>query len=634
MFVVHGTQYTASVYAIPTLVTAVATLLLGLVVLFREHGSRVSILFGLVTLTIGAWLVAFSFMYCAVEEGVALWWARTAYLAVPFIPSAIYHFTVAVLRLPSRCRRFAKISWGLSTLFALAILGTDAFIEGVYWYWWGPYPRYGPLSVSFLIFFFGTMVLNLREYWRESRKAEPGTTHKRRVKTLFIAFAIAYLGSFDYLAKYGIPLYPFGYLPVFGFLILAAGVIWRYRLVDLTPSFAASHILETMQGSLFVGDLDGRLQVINRAALEMLGYQELEVRDRPLADVVRAPIDVKLNGEVVTGERTVRDHLMVWHAKDGRAIDVMVSASLVRDQDHHPAGIVYVALDITERKRSEEQLRQANEELTRSQRVLLEVYEDLERSLAELKQTQLQLIEAVKMETVGRLAAGVAHEVKNPLATILMGIEYLTRHLPPDGNNRGLVLQDMRHAVKRADAVVRGLLDFSTSKSLELNVEDVHAVIEQALALVNIQLTKFHITVVKQLAAELPPVRVDRQKMEQVFVNLFLNAIQAMPDGGALTVRTASQELAHSSPEAGSRIGSPFHFGETVVIVEIDDSGTVLPKDKLSKVFDPFFTTKPTGQGTGLGLTVTRNIIELHGGAIEVRNRAEGGVRATVTLKI
>jgi len=325
---------------------------------------------------------------------------------------------------------------------------------------------------------------------------------------------------------------------------------------------------------------------------------------------------------------------MVCHAKDGRAIDVMVSASLVRDQDHHPAGIVYVALDITERKRSEEQLRQANEELTRSQRVLLEVYEDLERSLAELKQTQLQLIEAVKMETVGRLAAGVAHEVKNPLATILMGIEYLTRHLPPDGNNRGLVLQDMRHAVKRADAVVRGLLDFSTSKSLELNVEDVHAVIEQALALVNIQLTKFHITVVKQLAAELPPVRVDRQKMEQVFVNLFLNAIQAMPDGGALTVRTASQELAHSSPEAGSRIGSPFHFGETVVIVEIDDSGTGIPKDKLSKVFDPFFTTKPTGQGTGLGLTVTRNIIELHGGAIEVRNRAEGGVRATVTLKI
>jgi len=118
-------------------------------------------------------------------------------------------------------------------------------------------------------------------------------------------------------------------------------------------------------------------------------------------------------------------------------------------------------------------------------------------------------------------------------------------------------------------------------------------------------------------------------------VNLFTNACHAMPGGGKLTVRTSLRQLGpHEVPrDAGNRTGVRFSAGDRVLHVEIQDSGTGIPPDKLARIFDPFFTTKPTGQGTGLGLSVTRSIIELHGGLIEVHNGAQGGVTVGLTLR-
>jgi len=272
-----------------------------------------------------------------------------------------------------------------------------------------------------------------------------------------------------------------------------------------------------------------------------------------------------------------------------------------------------------ERKRAEHQLKQA--------------HADLQKSHEELKATQLQLIHAEKLESVGRLAAGIAHEVKNPLEIILMSAEYLSKNLTNCDEQTAMTLDDIQYAVRRADSVVRGLLDFSASDELHTHIEGLNPIIEESCLLVKHELDRNHIGLVKELGEDLPPVSLDRNKIQQVFVNLFMNAAHAMPDGGTLTVKTYAKQLADTDYDLAYNRTNHFKIGETVLITEVKDTGTGIPEDKLAKVFDPFFTTKPTGKGTGLGLTVTNKILELHGGVIDIKNREEGGVRICVVFK-
>ena len=235
------------------------------------------------------------------------------------------------------------------------------------------------------------------------------------------------------------------------------------------------------------------------------------------------------------------------------------------------------------------------------------------------------------MESVGTLAAGVAHEVKNPLQTILMGLAYLSKNIPVGDENLALALTDMHDAVKRADAIVRDLLYLSASKQLDIKEEDFNAVVEHSLWLVNYELTRSRVSLMRELAADLPRVRLDKAKMEQVFINLFMNAIQAMPQGGTLTVRTSARRLTGTA-QPDERIVGHLNAGDTVVVAEIQDSGIGIPDEKLPRIFEPFFTTKPTGVGTGLGLPVTKQIIDMHGGTIAIGPGTNGGVRVTLML--
>jgi signal transduction histidine kinase len=266
----------------------------------------------------------------------------------------------------------------------------------------------------------------------------------------------------------------------------------------------------------------------------------------------------------------------------------------------------------------EYRLTQANEDLSQSRESLVEALADLQKSHADLKAAQWQLIEATKLESIGRLAAGVAHEVKNPLMTLTMVADYLAQVVPANEPDAAPMLQDMRDAIQRANQVISELLEFSRPAELTLKPEDLHAIVDRALSLVKLEVARRHIEVVRRLGEPLPAVPVDKNKIEQVFVNVFMNAIQAMPEGGTLTVRISVVPAGES--------------GRPVLTVEVDDTGPGIPEAHLTKVFDPFFTTKPPGQGTGLGLCVARQIVQLHGGTITLRNRAEGGARVTIVL--
>ncbi len=307
----------------------------------------------------------------------------------------------------------------------------------------------------------------------------------------------------------------------------------------------------------------------------------------------------------------------------------------LRDPEGRVTGLVCIGRDITEQKESEERLRQANFELARSREELLKVLADLRRSHDELKSAQMQLIQAEKLQSLGRLAAGVAHEVKNPLAILRMGLDYFLQNHSKDPD-AAAVLRDMTEAIQRADTIIRGMLDFSLPHDLKMAEEDLNVVVEQSLNMVRHELANSPVKLRREFASGLPTVRIDGQKIIQVLVNVLTNAIQAMAEGGTLTVRTYLKTLTEDETvrDAGSRKAERLRTGETVAVIEVDDTGPGIPEEKLARIFDPFFTTKPAGHGTGLGLTVTKKIVEIHGGTIRIKNRPEGGVQVTILLKV
>lgn len=385
-------------------------------------------------------------------------------------------------------------------------------------------------------------------------------------------------------------------------------------------------LVENLPQFILRKDVRERFTFANQRFCQMLGKPLEEIVGKTDFDFYPPELAAKYQRDdryvIDTGRsfETVEENV----TPGGDKIYVQVVKTPIFDARGKIIGIQGIFWDITERKRWEERLQKANEELARSEAAL-------RKSHQELKAAQLQLIQAEKMESIGTLAAGVAHEVKNPLAILMMGVNYLARKATDD--NAAQVLREMREAIDRAESITRGLLDFAASRQLAVTPEDFNRLIEETLRLVRHELHKHNITILREWGEALPRVAVDKRQIQQVFVNIFMNAIHAMPGGGTLTVRTYSKQMTETTHIEGSRKLSPFWMGDTAVVAEVDDTGSGIPEENLARIFDPFFTTKPTGVGTGLGLPVSRKIIELHGGNLDVKNRKEGGVRVAIKLK-
>jgi len=398
-------------------------------------------------------------------------------------------------------------------------------------------------------------------------------------------------------------------------------------------------LIDNLPDYIYVKDTQGRYEIDNAAHRRFLGCSHLdEIVGKMPADFFPPEVAAhftRVDSEVVeTGRPLTILEEPLWDRTQARRWHFTTKVPL-RNAENQVIGLVCISRDITERKRFEERLQQANTELAQSKEQLQKTLDELRTSHEELKQAQIQLIQAEKMQAVGLLAAGIAHEVKNPLGILGMGIDYLTKNLVTNDENVSSILVDMNDALNRADAIIMGLLDFSTPRGLDIKAEHVGAILEETIGLIRHEMAAAPIRLIKELAPDLPPAWLDRNKIQQVFVNLLTNAIHAMPEGGRLTVKAYTRHLreGETDHDAGSRTPERFRAGDKVVVAEVIDTGTGIPEEKLAHIFDPFFTTKPTGKGTGLGLTVTKKIVELHGGTISIRNRKEGGVEVTVMFK-
>jgi signal transduction histidine kinase len=241
----------------------------------------------------------------------------------------------------------------------------------------------------------------------------------------------------------------------------------------------------------------------------------------------------------------------------------------------------------------------------------------MKRHYAELQQAQQQLAQAAKLASIGELAGGMAHEINNPITSILALSSHMAERessaLTPRSRKS---LQTIVKQAERVANLVGGLLSFSRQSQLHISSLDLRELLDTALELVHFRIASGAIRIVSDVPRSLPPVQGDASRLTEVFVNLLGNAIDAMPAGGTLAVR------AFQAIEDGA------------VRVEVKDTGSGIAPEDLPRIFDPFFTTKAPGRGTGLGLSISHGIIKDHGGEIWAQSEAGVGTTIVVSLSI
>jgi two-component system NtrC family sensor kinase len=248
----------------------------------------------------------------------------------------------------------------------------------------------------------------------------------------------------------------------------------------------------------------------------------------------------------------------------------------------------------------------------------LEIYranleELVAKRTAALNTAYAQLVHTSRLSSVGQLAAGVAHEIKNPLAIIIQGMDFIKSSLRDsplflDAADR------ITNAALRADHTVKGLLSFARQTPPAFEYLDISAIIEEALSLVEHQFGLRNVKIIREFDADLRKIMVDGSQMKQVFLNLLTNAFEAMPKGGTIAIRTMMK-----AKDSNAQI-------------VFEDTGPGIPAEDLQKVFDPFYTTKRKSGGTGLGLSITHGIIQMHNGSIHIESGAGKGTKVVITL--
>jgi PAS domain S-box-containing protein len=338
------------------------------------------------------------------------------------------------------------------------------------------------------------------------------------------------------------------------------------------------NILESMDSGILVLDLEGRVARWNRALESLYGQPRAEVLGRRLDEIFPQSFMEALGGSLVLGAQEEIANIYKLHLPtvDGRSLRVNVSIAPFQLGSGERQGTVLIVDDVTARIRLEEQLQHSE-----------------------------------KMASIGLLAAGVAHEVNTPLAGISSYTQML-RDQVANEDPRATLLEKIEKQTFRAAKIINNLLNFSRSGGAEFESLDVNKLVTDVLSLIEHQLEGARIKVRKEMAPELPPVRGNENRLQQVFFNLILNARDAMPRGGWLTLHTRADEDA--------------------VVVEVRDTGVGIKREDIKRIYDPFFTTKGIGRGTGLGLSVSYGILQEHGGAIFVDSAPGKGTTFQVAL--
>ncbi len=338
-------------------------------------------------------------------------------------------------------------------------------------------------------------------------------------------------------------------------------------------------LFETSRDVVYISTTDGKFLDVNSAAESTFGYTRDELLAINVRDLYRDS-DQRERFKLAVAERGfVKDHEVQMKKKDGVVIDCLITATVRRDPGGAIIGYQGIIRDITERLR-----------------------------------LRRRLIQTEKLSSLGAMISGVAHEINNPLTSIIGNAQLLMRkEIPPDFRNKLEVIQ--RESV-RCTKIVGGLLSFAREHRPERRMIDVNSVLVESLRLREYDLKVNNVQVDTDLAGDLPETSADPYQLQQVFINLINNSHDALreKEGGTLSIRSL--------------------FKDGFIRVVFADDGPGIEPDNLNRIFDPFFTTKDVGKGTGLGLSIAYGIINEHGGTIDVESHRGKGVRFSVAIPV
>ena len=375
-------------------------------------------------------------------------------------------------------------------------------------------------------------------------------------------------------------------------------------------------IMDTSRDLIVLTEKDGQPLYISPSSRTLLGYTPEELlQDKGLCMV--HPDDRTSAIEAFRRSALQSDHnsleVRCKHRNGEWRVFECVGNWVLEDEQ--PQRAVLVFRDITKRKMVDDERRRAMQALASRERDLRVALTALEKSHHELAAAQQQLIQASRMDAVGQLAAGVAHEVKNPLTVMLLGLEYLRKSTSAPSAE---VLDDMEDAVHRANDVVKRLLEFATPAELNREPTDLNEVIGRALRLLEHELARACVSTINDFDHTLQPLLLDRKQIEQVIVGLLMSAVQTMKAGGTIKLRTGRGTTADE------------------VVFEAEDSGSGSGEgdEVRQRIGGPVSATRPGGDKSKLGLRIIEGILGLHGARIELRNRPEGGVHTTIVFRM
>jgi len=344
-------------------------------------------------------------------------------------------------------------------------------------------------------------------------------------------------------------------------------------------------LVESAAHTIVSTDEEGRIVSINKAGEEMYGYSAAELigkKVRMLYSERNPPALVaELAQKAANGESWDAE---IWRKmKNGGEAPTWISTSYMRDESGSIRGALGIGRDITDKKVVEE-----------------------------------KLLHSTRIATMGEIAAGIAHEVRNPLTSVKLGLNNLAEIVGSRADAKSVV-DDLLTEIERLEKVVSNLLTFAKKKKEGRERKDINELIDRALSYVKADIEKFGIDAVRQYDSILPPVEIESDQMLQVFLNLILNAVQAMDQGGHLELRTRFMSGRGPRGEIQKNI-----------MIEVKDTGKGIPARDIQRIFSPFFTSKE--KGTGLGLAMSKRLVEAHGGTIGLKSREGEGTMVTVLL--
>jgi len=358
------------------------------------------------------------------------------------------------------------------------------------------------------------------------------------------------------------------------FSLIIAYAIWRYRLFQLNPAMAAENIIAAMPDPLILAGADGGIVRVNEAFVEGTGYTQEEVSGKQLGEMFLDRDSAERIFAEFGQTNEIKGYETVFVNKSGEKRDVLMSVSVVRDKNSEELGFACVIHDITESKKM-----------------------------------AAKLVISERFASIGQVAGMVGHDLRNPLSSISAATYYLKNHYSEKMDETGReMIAAIEKSVNYSKNMVEELLDYSREIKLEREATTPRRLIDNAFLMVNVPP---QIRVVDE-CNDIPKLDLDVAKVSRVFVNLITNAIDAMPDGGTLTVKvkTTPQE----------------------VEFEIADTGVGIPAESMDKLWVPLFTTK--SKGMGLGLPICKRIVEAHHGRIQVESEQGKGTTFKVTFPL